>query len=321
MSEDLYSVLGVSKTADLATIKKTFRKLAKDLHPDRTANDKKKEARFKAVNNAFNVLSDPNKRKLYDEFGEDGLREGFDANQARQYKQWSGRQGGRGGRTSWGGDGETVNLEDLFSGQAQGRGGFSDLFGDMFGGGQQRRGPAARGGDAHAEVTIDFVSSVRGTTLELQQQGGGAPVTVRVPAGAHDGSRLRIRGHGGPSPNGGPSGDLLLDIHVQPHKFFRREGDHLHLDVPITIAEAYQGAKIKVPTPDGDVTLKVPPRTQGGSVMRLKGKGVAKKGKEVGDLYVHYEIKIPQEDSEEVAELVEQLAKHQSGDVRHGIAF
>ncbi len=146
-----------------------------------------------------------------------------------------------------------------------------------------------------------------------------APVTVRIPAGATEGSRVRIAGQGGPSATGGPRGDLVLTIHVTPHPHFRREGDDLHLDLPVTLAEAYHGAKVKVPTVDGSVTLKVPERTQSGSVVRLRGKGVAKKGRSPGDLYVHFLVQIPKEGAPEVAQLVDRLAQFQPGDPRENI--
>jgi curved DNA-binding protein len=197
-----------------------------------------------------------------------------------------------------------------------------DLFGDLFSRGSRRRGGPARGSDLESQVTIDFASAVRGTTIELHPRGPmGMPVTVRIPAGADEGSRVRIAGQGGPSPNGGPPGDLLLEIHVEPHAHFRREGDDLHLTLPITVAEAYQGAKVKVPTIDGAVSLKVPPHSQSGSVVRLRGKGVAKKGREPGDLYVHFAVQVPTKDDPKLAALVEQIAAFQEGDPREGIVL
>jgi curved DNA-binding protein len=313
MADDLYSVLGVSKTADADAIKKAYRKLAGQLHPDKNPGNKKAEERFKKVNHAYDVLSDGKKRKLYDEFGEEGLREGFDADRVRAYRDWQSRQG-RGGYAG-GGGGQTVDLEDLF-GQAGGAGGFGDLFGDIINRARRPRGPS-KGPDLESEVTIDFASAVRGATLELRPQGhASAPVTVRIPAGAADGSRVRIAGQGAPSPNGGPKGDLVLTLHVTPHPHFRRDGDDLHLDLPVTVAEAYHGARVPVPTIDGPVTMKVPARSQSGSVVRLRGKGVARKGRSPGDLYVHFLVLIPSEDTPEVAKLVDQLAQHQKEDPR-----
>lgn len=308
MAEDFYQVLGVSRTADADTIKKAYRRLAKDLHPDKNPGNAKAEARFKAVNRAFDALSDEKKRKLYDEFGEDGLREGFDAERVRAYKQWGGRAGGGGGFAG----GTPVNLEDLFGGQ--GGGGVGDMFGDLLG--RSRRGPR-RGQDVESEVTIDLRAAVRGTMLEIRPHGGdGPPVQVRVPPGATDGSRVRIPGQGGPGRAGGEPGDLVLVIHVATHPWYRLEGQDLHLRLPLTVAEAYLGAKIKVPVVEGAVTLKVPERTQTGTVMRLRGKGVAKKGREPGDLYVHFEVHGPTVESREVAALVEKLAALDDADVR-----
>ncbi len=323
MAEDFYGVLGVSKTADADAIKKAYRKLAKELHPDKNAGNKQKEARFKAVNRAHEVLSDPAKRKLYDEFGEEGLREGFDPEKVRAYQQWSSQQGARG----HGGDpyAQGVRIEDLFGnaggGGAAGGQNIGDMFGDLFGRSQRRRGPM-KGPDFESEVTVDFASAVRGTTVELRPRGSaGTPVTVRIPAGADQGSRVRIAGQGGPSPNGGPPGDLILEIHVEPHPLFRREGDDLHLALPVTIAEAYHGAKVKVPTVEGSVSLKVPPKSQSGAVLRLRGKGVARKGKTPGDLYVHFEVQVPTGDEPELKELMDRIAAFQQDDPRAAIAL
>jgi len=314
MAKDLYAVLGVDKSADQDTIKKTFRKVAAKLHPDKNPGDKHAEARFKEVSHANDVLGDPKKRALYDEFGEDGLREGFDAEQARAYKAWS-QSGGGGGRA--GGFPGGVRIEDIFGGAS---GGFGDVFGDMFKGGRGggRGGRRMRGQDVEAETTIDFASAVRGATLQLQI--GGEAVTVRIPPGADEGARVRIAGHGAPAPmQGGQAGDLLLTLHVKPHPHFRREGDDLHVELPLTLAEAYQGAKVRVPTVDGSVTMKVPARTQAGTKMRLKGKGVARKGREPGDLYVHFKVLVPTSDDPAVAEAIETIAKTQTEDPRVGV--
>lgn len=309
MAVDLYTVLGVPKDADEGTIKRAYRKLAKDLHPDKNPGNPKAEDRFKSVNQAYTVLSDPKKRKLYDEFGEEALREGFDADRVRQYRHWASQQG----------QGPTVNLEDLFGRGRASEGGVADLFGDLFGRGRRARVPV-RGADIESDVTIDLAQALQGTTLELRIQGGPAgPVTVRIPPGADEGSRLRIPGHGAPSPAGGPPGDLVLRVHVRSHAHFRREGDDLHLDLPLTLAEAYRGAKVRVPTVDGAVTLTVPERTQSGQVARLRGKGVSRKGKPPGDLYVHFLVQVPTAAGPEVEQLIERLAGFQQGDPRADI--
>lgn len=291
MAGDLYGILGVPRGVDADTLKKAFRKLAVKYHPDRNPGPQA-EARFKEINQAYEVLNDPERRALYDEFGDESLSQGFDAERARIMRQY-GARAARGGGSGF---------EDIFSG---GGGNFADLFGDAFG---RQRGPRPmRGQDILSAVTIDFQSAIRGTTAELQLPGNPAPVTVRIPAGADEGSRLRLRGQGGPGAHGGPPGDLLLDIHVTPHPHFRREEDDLHLDVPITIGEAYRGDKIRIPTPEGEVQLRIPPHTQGGQMTRLRGKGVARKGKEPGDLYVRFMIQIPTDDDPETQTAIELL--------------
>jgi curved DNA-binding protein len=310
MAEDLYAVLGVAKNADADSIKKTYRKLAGQLHPDKNPGNSVAEARFKQVNHAYDVVGDAKKRKLYDEFGEEGLREGFDPERVRAYRGWASRQD----RPRSGGG---FDAEEVFGGS---NANFGDLFGDLLGGrGRRARGPT-KGPDLESEVTIDFASALRGATLELHPRGtGGAPVTVRIPPGADEGSRVRIAGQGGPSSNGGVRGDLVLAVHVTPHPHFRREGDDLHVDLPITIAEGYHGAKVRVPTVDGAVSMKVPPRAQSGQTVRLRGKGVAMKGRTAGDLYVHFLVQIPVDASNEAASLVDKLAEFQTEDPRLGL--
>lgn len=315
---DFYKELGVSRTATPDEIKKAYRKLAAELHPDKNPGNKKFEARFKTVNRANQVLSDPEKRKLYDEFGEDGLREGFDASAARAY-----REATRGGRVRGGGG---VSLEDLFNGGMPGGqagpGGFGDMLGDLFGGAARssRRGGPSKGADLASEVNVDFVSAIRGAELRLRVQDGGDEVTVRVPPGAGDGDRVRIPGHGAPGFNGGPPGDLMLTIRVAAHPHFERSGLDLYLDLPVTVGEAYRGAKVRVPTPEGAVTLTVPKHAQSGQVARLKGKGVKRQNQQ-GDLYVRFAIKLPVKESAAVEKAIEALDAAMEGDVREEIAF
>ncbi len=198
-AEDLYAILGVPKTADADAIKKAYRKLAGQLHPDKNPGNDKAEARFKQVNHAYDVLGDAKKRKLYDEFGEEGLREGFDAERTRAYRGWASRQPSGGARRDGFGGAQTFDPEDLFGGGGSGGGGaagFGDLFGDLIGRQRRQRGPV-KGPDLESEITIDFASAVQGATLELRPQGSRrGPVTVRIPAGASEGSRVRIGGPG-----------------------------------------------------------------------------------------------------------------------------
>ncbi|MCC6559417.1 MAG: DnaJ domain-containing protein [Polyangiaceae bacterium] len=306
MARDLYSVLGVSRDADEDTIKKAFRKLAMKYHPDKSPG-KVNEQRFKEINQAYEVRGDKQTRALYDEFGEESLSQGFDPERARAFRRYGGRVRGGG---PGGGMPEGFDVQEIFGGGGGG-GGIGDIFGDICGGRAGRRGggPAPRGRDVEQEITIDFMSAIKGTSLSLQRPGEPEPVTVRIPPGASEGSRVRLRGQGAPGLGGGPPGDLILSIHVTPHRLFKREGDDLHLEVPITIGEAYRGDKIRVPTPDGEVTLKIPARAQTGQVTRLRGKGVARKGKEPGDLYVRFLVHVPTDDDPEVAKAVEALDK------------
>jgi DnaJ-class molecular chaperone len=322
MAADFYKELGVDRSASADDIKKAYRKLAAQLHPDKNPGDKKAETRFKAVNRAHQILSDPEKRKLYDEFGEDGVREGFDAQAARAY-----RDGFGGGRVRYRSP-QGGSVEDLFGGAAGGgAAGFGDLFGDLFGGGAARQGRAGgagaqmKGSDVASEVTIDFISAIKGAELRLRLQDGGEEVKVRVPAGAGDGDKVRIPGHGQPGPFGGPPGDLILNIRVQQHPFFERSGLDLYLDLPITLGEAYHGSKVRVPTPDGPVTLSVPKQAQSGQVARLKGRGVKRKT-EQGDLFVRFLVRYPESGEPEVEKAIDQLSRSVDGnDLREKIIF
>jgi curved DNA-binding protein len=330
MAKDFYGILGVPRTASADEIKKAYRKLAGKLHPDKNPGNKSAEAQFKEVNRANDALSDPKKRALYDEFGEEALREGFDPDRTRQYRTWTDQQkaGGGGGRGP--GGGVAFDLEDLLRSQGGARvssdgnfeevGGMGDLFGDLFSGRRKPRGPA-RGQDQQSEITIDFNSAVKGGTFNMRI-GDAGDITVRIPPGADEGSRVRLPGQGAAS-RGGARGDLILTIHVQPHPFFRREGDDLHLDLPVTPGEAFHGAKVKVPTPDGPVTLKVPAHTQSGQVARLKGKGVVKKGAAgtQGDLYVHFLVQLPTSGDDAVREAIDKLDQAFEGDLRAAIQF
>jgi curved DNA-binding protein len=314
MAADFYEELGVAKDASPEEIKKAYRKLAAKLHPDKHPGDKKIETRFKAVNRAYQTLSDAKKRKLYDEFGEDGLREGFDPDAARAYR----RAASSGGRVRYtrGGPG-FGGFEEIFTNEG-GAGGIGDLFGDLFGGRARGRRGAMKGSDVMSEITVDFLSAIRGSELRLRLQDGSDEVTVRIPPGAGEGDKVRVPGHGAPGGFGGPPGDLVLLIHVQPHPHFERQGLDLHLDLPITAAEAYRGAKVRVPTPAGDVNLTVPRHAQSGQVARLKGKGV-KRGNRVGDLYVRFLVQLPDGDSAELEQAIETLERATTSDVRAGI--
>ena len=297
MATDLYTDLGVPRGASQDEIKKAYRKLASQFHPDRNPDDKAAEERFKAVNRAHQVLGDADKRALYDEFGEVALREGFDVEAARAY----GRARSRSARGNSSGG---FSFEDILGGN----GNFGDLFGDMFRGGAPgrpgRRGPG-KGSNVSSEVAVDLLSAIRGTQIVVNMPERGE-IQVRIPPGAGDGDKVRVAGHGGPGSGGAPSGDLLITVRVKKHPFFERDGLDLKLDLPLTPGEAFEGAKVSVPTPDGDVTLKVPKGTQSGQLTRLRGKGVQRKDK-VGDLYIRFLVRLPQTPTKAVAKAIAEL--------------
>lgn len=304
---DYYSELGVARDASVDDIKRAYRKLAVKYHPDRNQGDEAAENKFKTVTRAHEVLTDQTKRRLYDEFGEDGLRSGFDPDAARAYRHGTGRARGGG-----------VRFEDIFGGAAGASGGgFGDMFGDLFRGGRVPR--EQRGADLASQVEVDFSDAIRGATLNLVLQDGGEPVKVRIPMGAKHGDRVRVKGHGAPGP-GGSQGDLILTIVVRPHPYFERDALDLYLDVPITVGEAYFGAKVPVPTPGGVVTLTVPKGARSGQVVRLRGRGVERQGNK-GDLFARFLLRLPEVESEEVENAVKVLQAETEDNPRSGLYF
>ena len=277
LEKDFYKILGVSKDVSDAELKKVYRKLAKEFHPDRNPGNDKAEAKFKDISEAYDVLSDPAQRKEYDAV----------------------RAMGGGARFQAGGPGG-AGFEDVFS-NLFGGGGFPGGGFPGFGGGF---GPQ-RGGDLSTSSTINFIDSIHGTQLKVGVH--GETVNVKVPAGIQDGQKLKVRGKGQQSPNGGPAGDLVVTIKVKPHPVFSRDGDNIRVTVPITFAEAVLGATIQVPTLGGEpVKLKVAPGTPNGRTLRVKGKGVQLSGKE-GDLLATVEIAVPAHVGDKAKELLEQF--------------
>jgi len=304
---DLYAILGVPRGASADEIKKAYRKLAHKHHPDKNPGSKQAEERFKEITAAHEVLGDPRRRKLYDEFGADSLRTGFDPAKADQYRQWRHRGGGQ--PFDFGGFG------------GGGAADFSSIFEQIFGGGgptSRRRGPVP-GDDARAAVEVELADAVRGAERELHVD--GRQLRVKIPAGVAEGSQVRLAGMGGPGSGGGPPGDLYLEIRLRPHPLVRRDGKDLTLDLPVTIPEAVNGAEVTLPTFDGPVRLRVPAGAQAGTRLRLKGRGLpGLKGAERGDLYAVVKIVLPDPD-ERLADAVKPLEALYKGDPRAGISL
>jgi len=361
---DFYRVLGVSKDATEEEIRRSYRKLAREHHPDVNPGKPEAEDKFKAIAAAYEVLSNKERRALYDEFGHEGLRSGFDPAQARSYARWDAQKGAGGGEVPF-----DFDLSDLM--------------------GRRRTGQSAfpmDGQDLLAQVQLDFATALLGTELELHVPahlpcdacagsgqkadtkretcptcagagrtevvrgplrmtaacvtcGGSGTVAepcpqclgqgyvettqtvrVRIPKGAADGDELRVRGKGAPGLYGGAPGDVVIRTHVTPHAHFSRDGLDLRLRLPITLSEAYLGASIRVPTPSGAVQMKIPPRTQQGAELRLKGKGV-KRGDAQGDLYVRLEVRLPTADDPALAAAIASTEQFYAGDVRDGVAL
>jgi curved DNA-binding protein len=314
MADDYYKILGVSKSATADEIRKAHRKLARTYHPDAKPNDPGAAEKFKEIQEAYDVLSDADKRKQYDQFGPDFQKMGP-----------MGPGGGAGfGGFNGGGGSAQVDLEELF-----GRGGFD--FGQFFqqggetasptGGRRGRRG-AARGEDVRATVQVPFETAVVGGSVDLRLDRGGKAETlgVKIPQGVNDGQVIRLAGQGNPGGRGGTPGDLLLQIEILPHPYFRREGTNLILDVPVTPPEAVLGTKVEVPTlTEGSVVVKVPAGTSSGMKLRLRGKGVVDpKTKQAGDQFVVIKIVLPKKISEHEKTLYEKLSESGSS-VREGL--
>ena len=287
--KDFYAVLGVKKDVTDAELKKVYRKLARQFHPDSNAGDAKAEARFKEISEAYSVLSDQETRTEYDQVRAMGTGARFSAGGsggAGGFEDVFGGMfggGGRGGRTSY----SSNNFEDLLGGMFGGGGGFGSPSGGFRGYG----GPT-KGADIAATTTLDFFTAIRGETISLAMS-GGRDIKVKIPAGVNDGQKIKLAGKGQPSPDGGPAGDLVLTVTVRKHPVFEREGLNLRVDVPVTFVEATLGATIEVPTLEGDtVKLRVAAGTPSGRVLRVKGRGVTT-AKGTGDLLASIVVAVP----------------------------
>lgn len=298
--KDYYKILGVEKTASTDDIKKAYRKLARKYHPDVNPNDKVAEERFKEINEANEVLTDPDKRSKYDRLGSSwqayqrtGGGGGFD------WSEWM-SAGNRGGY---------VDLNDILGGSGR-AGGFSDFFEAIFGsmGQAQTRTTPRQGQDYTQKVEISLEEAFNGATRILRV--GGRRIEVKIPKGAKTGTKVRVRGEGAEGVGGGSKGDLYLEIEVTPHPTFERVGDDLYAELPVDLYTAILGGEATVPTFKGKIKLRIPPETQSGRKFRLKGQGMPhlKQTDERGDLYAKVVVQLPQNLTPEEIALFEELA-------------
>ena len=290
--KDYYQILGVDKNASEDEIKKAYRKLARKLHPDLNPNDKEAHKKFQEVNEANEVLSDPEKRKKYDKYRKDWQH-------AEQFEQARQSQQHRGG------------FSESFSGDFD-QGDFSEFFNSMFGGtggGKTRRETRFRGEDYHAQLQLNLADVFKSHQQVLTVNGKNIRITI--PAGVEDGQRIRVKEHGGAGINGGPNGDLYIEFHIVNNTKFKRDGKDLYANADIDLYTAVLGGEITTDTFDGKVKLKIQPGTQNGAKIRLKGKGfpVYKQESEFGDLIITLNVNIPTDLTEKQKELFEQLSK------------
>lgn len=321
MAEDYYKALGVSQSASPEEIQKAYRKLARKYHPDMNPDDKAAKNKFQEVQKAYDTLSDPEKRKMYDQFGS-------------AYEQ----MGGAGGAGGGAGGPFPFDMEQIFGGRGGpggGGGGFQfdpsdlgDLFNQFAGGGgggggkRSRRAGPTKGSDIAAEVTISFHTAVMGGNCEINVSRGSQRETlqVKIPPGVDSGKKIRLRGKG-QAGDGGENGDLIVTIQVAPHPHFKRQGQNLELKLPVTIGEAALGATVDVPTPGGVVALKIPASSSSGRRLRVKGQGIRNASGEAGDLYVELQIKLPENMDEETRQAIQKIDQHYTGSVRDGLSW
>jgi len=324
--KNYYKVLGVGKGASQDDIKKAYRKLARKYHPDANPGNPAAEEKFKEIGEAYEVLKDPQKRSRYDQLG-------------ANWKQYAGAgaggwPGGGSGRRTYTYDfgGKGFNFEDLNSGFSDffdmffGRGAdsrfsnFSSGFGSQFGG--RTGGAPQKGRDMQSSLSITLREACNGTRRSFRMQKGGKvrTIDVKIPRGIKDGDKIRIAGEGDKSPTGGPNGDLYLVINVAEHNFFTRKGSDLYCEIPVTIKEAYYGAKIDIPTFDGKVVVKVPPKTQAGKTLRIKGKGMPDlKSGGSGNIYAKIKVALPENMTKVQKENFDKFAESYDENPRSGI--
>lgn len=321
--KDYYKILGVNKNASQDDIKKAFRKLARKYHPDANPNNPEAEEKFKEIGEAYEVLGNAQNRSKYDQLG---------ANWKQYSRAGAGWPGGGGRTYTYDFGGRGFSFDDLGSG-------FSDFFEMFFGRGaddrfssyssgagsqfgRNTRTGMQKGQDIQSELEITLKEAYAGTqrSLKLQKEGKVRTVNVKIPRGIKGGGKIRLAGEGSSSPVGGQAGDLYLVINIAKHNFFTRKADDLYCEIPVTIKEAYYGSKVDVPTFDGKIMVKVPPKTQGGRTLRLKGKGMPKlKGSGNGNLYIKIMIVLPERLSGEQKKNFEEFTKNMDENPRDNI--
>ena len=341
--KDYYAILGVKKSASADDIRKAFRKLARKYHPDVNPNNKSAEEKFKEISEANDVLTDPKKRKIYDQLGY--YSDNIDPAAAEAYARGGGYGAGGFGGFPGGGHSAGRGPQDVhfdfgnfdFGGfnqggaeQRGGSGGFRDIFSSMFGGGmgggmgQEPHGPMP-GQDLEYKVNVGFWQAIKGSTIKFSIQrpdghGGmkAEPLEIRLKAGTRDGQRIRLQGRGEGGRKGGPAGDLYIIVKIAEHPVFTRDADDIHITIPVTFAEAALGAKIDVPTIDGRAQLRIPPGTQSGQKLRMREKGVPSATRDgfVGDQIVTVKVVTPQMRDEKSKEILRELAKLNPDDPR-----
>jgi DnaJ-class molecular chaperone len=298
VSWDPYAALGVTRTASADDIRRAYRKLAKELHPDVRPNDKGAEERFKRATAAFNLLSEPAIKQRFDRGEIDA-----DGNERMGFGSRPGGQQRAGARTYAGAGAAGAGPQDFDLG---------DIFSDLFGSGMGGRGyTRMRGRDIRFTLEIDFIDAINGARRRVSLA-EGRTLDVAIPAGVESGQVLRLKGQGAPGIQGGAAGDALVELHVRPHATFKREGQDVHMDLAISLTEAVEGARVQVPTPTGPVSLTIPEASNTGKVLRLKGKGVAGHG----DQFVHLQVMLPDQIDDELKKFVKKWRNRDAAPTR-----
>lgn len=303
MGNDPYELLGVKRNATHKEIQSAYRKLAKKLHPDLNPGDTVAEEKFKAASAAYAILGDEDKRARFDR----GEIDGGGAESARGgYRDYAGSPGG-GTQQRYGGGGAYSDFFDM-----------DDILSNVFNRSTNSRATQFKGADHRYSMEIDFLEAINGGRKQIQLP-DGRPLDIQIPPGIKDGQTLRLKGKGDAGYNGAPAGDALIDIKVRPHRFFVRDGDDIRMEVPVSLTEAILGAKIRVPTPTGPLTVALPPNSNTGKVLRLKGKGVLKKASEYGDVYVTIKVVLPEKADPELTAFMENWEAGKKQDPRKGL--